>query len=784
MLLKPLPDTPHCVAPPGWGDKMKLRAMNPSGQTLAEPNPAHLSAIRRHFEISLYFLILTGVLTLVSTGKLDLLTILVLPSAMLFKGYRWWHGKGPEFSSRVANWLTVIYFVFFPVDLWVISRILAVGAQNPSLYAALLATVHLMLFATVVRLYSATTIRDYLFLTMMGFTSMLAAAILTVDTVFLAFFFIFLGLAVSTFVALEMWRSAQGTVTRPMEIGTGVADQLHGALGVTSIGIALGALLVGGVIFLILPRFSGGYMSALNMQSTMITGFSDDVELGEIGEIKKNSMVVMRVTVDGGVAATRGLRWRGVVLSKFDGKRWYNDPHEPTTLAAPAEGGWFHVNPVQGLAHNTGNPVHYTVLLEPIGSTALFFANEVETLRGRFGDDTSGRPSFGQHRTYLLKDFTGSIFNPYHSYTRMEYEANSLVPSPPPAAVRDAGTDYPTAIRDTYLQLPKLDSRIPALAQQIAERAATPYDKARAIEEYLRTHFGYTLDLSGTPQGDPLAYFLFQKRAGHCEYFAAAMTVMLRTQGIPARYINGFQTGEYNDVAGDLVVRASDAHSWVEAYFPGFGWLTFDPTPPSTEKPPGFFAQIFHYLDWFELQWSEWVINYDFLHQVTVAQNVGRFSRDWAERIRNDFSSMRRSATDRMKLWQERIARSPADRTAILFLFGIFVVGVLILRPEVRRRLRVVWRTKILPARIMTSHLATLQYMEMLHVLARGGIHKTAAQTPMEFAASLPDGTLAAPVIELTSIYQAARYGGKPADPKHASSLIERIRTFLRSGRK
>ena len=116
------------------------------------------------------------------------------------------------------------------------------------------------------------------------------------------------------------------------------------------------------------------------------------------------------------------------------------------------------------------------------------------------------------------------------------------------------------------------------------------------------------------------------------------MTVMLRTLDIPARYINGFQTGEYNDVAGDLVVRASDAHSWVEAYFPGFGWLTFDPTPPSNEPPPGLFARISHYWDWFELQWSEWVINYDFVHQITVAQNLGRFSRDWTERIRAEFS--------------------------------------------------------------------------------------------------------------------------------------------------
>src|SRR5579863_5722016 len=209
--------------------------MDPAGQTPAETIPVHLSAIRRHFEISLYFLLLTGVLTLVCTGKLDLVSILVLPAAMLYKGYRWWHSKGPEISNRVATWLTVAYFIFFPFDLWIISRMLAAGAQNPGLYAALLATVHLMLFATIVRLYSATTTRDYLFLTMMGFTSMLAAAILTVDTIFLGFFFIFLGLAVSTFVALEMWRSAQGTVTRPMESGTSAASHLHNALGITSV---------------------------------------------------------------------------------------------------------------------------------------------------------------------------------------------------------------------------------------------------------------------------------------------------------------------------------------------------------------------------------------------------------------------------------------------------------------------------------------------------------------------------------------------------------------------
>src|SRR5258708_32278077 len=132
------------AAPPGPCDvKLLIRAMDSAGSIRIETPLGHLSALRRHFEISLYFLLLTGVLTLVSTGKLDLVSIFLLPVALLFKGYRWWRGKGPEISNRAASWLTVAYFIFFPVDLWVISRALARGAQNPGLYGALLATVHL-----------------------------------------------------------------------------------------------------------------------------------------------------------------------------------------------------------------------------------------------------------------------------------------------------------------------------------------------------------------------------------------------------------------------------------------------------------------------------------------------------------------------------------------------------------------------------------------------------------------------------------------------------------------
>jgi hypothetical protein len=747
----------------------------------AEPAPvsADLSALRKHFEISLYFLLLTGVLTLGSTGKLDLVSILLPPVALLVKGYRWWRGMGPEISNRVGGWVTIAYFIFFPFDLWIISRALAADTQNPGLYGALLATIHLMLFAIIVRLYSASKTRDYLFLTLMAFTSMLAAAILTVDTGFLVFFFLFMALAVSTFVGLEMWRSAQGAVVQPLQSGTRAANRLHHALGVTSAAIAFGSLAVGAVIFLLLPRFTGGYMSGLNLQPTLISGFSDDVELGEIGQIKKSSEVVMRITVEGGFGAASGVHWRGIALTTFDGRRWYNGPHDPSTIM-PGGDAWFHLNMGEITKRRPGREIQYTVLLEPIASTALFFVNQADSVRGKFNSDAgSGYMSF--RRSYLLEDPTGSVFNPYHNFSRMEYEARSVLPAPPATALRATGSDYSESMRQTYLQLPKLDPRIPELAKQIMGRADNPYDKARAMEIYLRSHYGYTLDLSGTPPPDPLAYFLFAKRAGHCEYFASAMTVMLRSAGIPARIVNGFLTGEYNDVGGDFIVRASDAHSWVEVFFPTYGWLTFDPTPAAEETAPGTFAQFARYWDWFQLQWNEWIINYDFMHQVTLAQNLQRVSRDWTEQLRRMFADARREATDKLEAWQARAMHTAAFLPTSFAVISALCVLVILLQPKVQQRLMTLWHLRISTASAMTPHLATIQYNEMLRLLSRGGIRKAPGQTPVEFASSLPDGNLAEPVQELTTMYQEARFGGQTSDPQRASSLLTVIQTHVQS---
>ena len=137
-----------------------------------------------------------------------------------------------------------------------------------------------------------------------------------------------------------------------------------------------------------------------------------------------------------------------------------------------------------------------------------------------------------------------------------------------------------------YLQVPPLDERVPELARQITASAGNPFDRAAALERYLMSRFGYTLELPRVSPQDPIADFLFVRKRGHCEYFASSMAIMLRTLGIPSRVVNGFRTTEFNDLTGNYVVRASSAHSWVEAYFPNYGWISFDPTPGTPRAAP------------------------------------------------------------------------------------------------------------------------------------------------------------------------------------------------------
>ena len=444
-----------------------------------------LPAVQRYFEVSLFLLVSTGIFAVISTGKLDIFSTFIPVAVLVYKAGRLWRGRGPELSVRTATGLVLAYFLFFPIDLWVLSRTVSQGAPNPALYSALLAAIHLMLFATLVRLLSSRSNRDYAFLAMLAVTCMLASAILTVETGFLIALAIFLVLAVSTFVALEIRRGANDAVSPPLEPGSPLAHRLNRALGLTSALVAIGTLLVGGAIFFMLPRFTTGYLSALNLQPKLMTGFSDDVTLGEIGEIQKSSAVVMRIHIDGDPTLAEGVHWRGIILTNFDGRRWFTPPREQIVVSADSAGTYRLDAPLLPAGYSI--PLHYTVLMEPIATDAIFVAPRIATLQGRFSNDTEHLGG-EKHNGYLILDQTGSLSNPFHNNSKIRYEATSNLPIIPAPQLRLASPDFPDSVTGPYLQVPRLDPRIKQLAEQITAGSANEYDKAAKIAHHAHHH--------------------------------------------------------------------------------------------------------------------------------------------------------------------------------------------------------------------------------------------------------------------------------------------------------
>ena len=728
----------------------------------------------RFFRISLFLLLLTAILTLIGTGKIDLFTSIVAAVALLFRARRWWYGHQPELTSRTATFMVLCYVLFFPLDMFFISRSLAANSPNPPLYAALISSVHFLIFIMLVRLYSAKTDRDAHFLVMLAFAAVLASAVLTVDTTFLFLFFLFLLFAVATYAALELRRGTTGALVPFAAAMPESEKKLARALGFAAVGVAAGAIVCGTILFFLLPRVSAGYMGKTSFNPTLLTGFSDQVELGQIGEIKKSSAVVLRVET-GALVNYPALRWRGNALANFDGRRWTSAEHGAETLFANSEG-WIALRARPKPGELSGEILQFTVLQEPMASDALFLAGTALAVRGNFTGEAGG---VSHRRSYLYRDAAGSLINPFHNYVSVRYTGISQLPALDRARLASSGEDYPQAITDTYLQLPEIDPRIPALARTATQGAQNPYDKAAALEKYLKTKFSYTLNLTGNPGKEPLAHFLFETRAGHCEYFASSMTVMLRTLGIPSREVNGFLPGEFNELGGDYIVRASDAHSWVEAYFPGSGWIVFDPTPDAPIVAASFYSRLAQLADWAELTWNDWVISYDFAHQTALAQTVQMRSRNWRELGTAWFAEKQRHMKDRLSVWQ-------IHHGSFSYVLPLSLVLLLIAMRYgwIGRMLRQIKALLVLRGRTAgaaSSQIASRMYIELLQIMGRHGYPRTETQTPFEFAAVVKKLSLGAMVEEFTSLYSVARYGGAACDIPRLQELLTTIRAELRT---
>ena len=707
-------------------------------------------AIDKYFELSLYLLVLTGFATLAGTGGLDLPSVLLAGSALAFRGFLLAKGRRIVIPDRWTTPLSIAYFFFFAIDYFAFSR------------AFLPATIHLALFGVVVRMFSVRRERDHLTLAILAFLMVLAAAVLTVDSVFLFSFAAFMLMAVATFALMEMRRSGHSANIHARH-SSDPQEHRHLAFALSRfVPVLMGMILAcGAALFFVMPRLSAGYLGGYSFGTDFSSGFSDHVQLGQIGEIQQSNSVVMHIQIDGDSTGRYELHWRGISLADFDGHMWSNS-REQFFLRRRADNS-FAVPEPDGIASSrpasSENVIHYRVLMEPIGTNVFFLAPWAHTLSGDY--------------RMIAGDFGGAVYDFDSRRTISRYEATSDIGTPSAGELRAAGRRYPAAVAGKYLRLPALDARVPQLADQITRSASNDYDKAAAIENYLRTRFGYTLQLPQTKEKDPIANFLFERKQGHCEYFASAMAVMLRTLGIPSRVVNGFRSDEFNDITGSYVVRAKNAHAWVEAYFPGYGWQLFDPTPSGSASGTRHgWARLALYVDAMSSFWRDWIVSYDTSHQFTLGQaavsgsrSVWVESRKWA---RKKYGAMLQWA----RRSQDRVEHSPAGWAVAA---GALAIGILLLANlgRILRRLHESW-VSAHPERSPEAA-ASIWYERMARALARRGVRKGTSQTPREFLTKIDDQRLREPVARFTAVYESARFGNSVEDASRLPELYAEV---------
>ncbi len=586
-----------------------------------------------------------------------------------------------------------------------------------------------LIFTQVLKLLGRKRMRDVVQIFLLSFFQFLAGAIITVSFSFAVAFVLYIAAAIWALMAYEMRKGSLDSGASGRDGDPGVVTPMFLS---TTFLLSFGIFLLAALIFVTVPRMRGNYLRTDFMRSGELrSGFSDEVKLGKVGEIKLDSSPVMMVRILNRAVDTlpAPLYWRGIALDEFDGSSWratgggrYGGPESATYRRAP---------------EGRGREGHLAqeVITESLDTDVLFAAN--------FPVSYSSVPG---GRVAQVND---SFILPGRISGRIKYVAYSNVYPPEADDLRAAGDDYSGIDSERYLQLPPLAPGVSELALEITSSDRNAYDKALAIKRHLLMNYAYTRTLEGGKGDFPLEEFLFGVKEGHCEYFSTAMVVLLREAGIPARVVNGFIGGEWNEHGQFFLVRESDAHSWAEAYFPEYGWVTFDATPEGGTGGIASSSFIASYIDYLRYRWNRYVIDFSQRDQIRLFNDI-RDRWNWQQG----------------KLSGPRgiLARPDSSVVAVITLSGI-AIWILLRRPSLRAFFRP-GRGGGAPGK------ATVIYGNALKVLSRRGFTRPAWMTPREFSEHLKRSPYpgASVMDELTDKYLSIRFGGA-ADAREITTL-------------
>ena len=605
-------------------------------------------------------------------------------------------------------------------------------------------------FLQVSRLFTRRNGRDHEQIAALAFLHLIAATVLSSDIEYGAIYL--------AFVIVTPWMLALSHLRRQIEEresgAEGHAEDVDRKLASKNLvpgrflwGTALLTLplFVGTtILFLAFPRVGVGLLSFGQQMGQHVTGFGSDIELGQFGMIRDDPTVIMRVTPANMPAAPptdRTFRLRGTSFDRYDGRRWTRT--ETASHPMPSYEGYFAITAMP--QPEVDEPLR--ISLDHLDETVLFFPEHTVGLwvEGRMvsgGRDRSRElsRSDGLEIRYFDDDELGLVYTAFVA---------------PPTRRRIALLTKDE--EDRYLQQPDSTAmeHIGTLAQTVTRSARNDSERATLIERFLRSdgQFRYSLEMPDTRGRDPLEAFLFYEKYGHCEYFATAMVMMLRSLGIVSRNVTGFLGGRLNPYGGYYAIRLGDSHSWVEAYLPGEGWRSFDPTSATRNRmgpeSEGVFAEVRALFDALRTRWANDVVGYDLRIQMSGAARI----LDW---LRGG------SRPSRFNRDNPNETRSPGERNPAPWkvLVGALCAAGLVFGAWFLLRRR---RPPVRHLDSLEARRAVRLYRALERLLRRAGVPRPPSRTPLEHALQLKKQGFpsSAEVLAITQAYLGTRYGRK-----------------------
>jgi transglutaminase-like putative cysteine protease len=723
-----------------------------------------------------YLLVLGAFATLSCTGAVTPL----MASIFLFLVAVSWRidGDGPRAAlfDRRLTLTRVIVGAVLVQRTWVLAR------QLPE--PDLVPVVDFVLVALAAKLCYRRNNRDDVHVFVLAFLLVLAAAALGGNFLFALGFVFYVLVATWALVLFHLRRemeenylvkhSAQAPskkvgIERILASRRVVGRSFFVATGVVAAVVATGAV----ATFALVPRMGGGFVFGAPRPTANLIGFSDDVSLGHYGTLSSdNPAVALRATVpriealptqDARDQATGALYWRGTIYDSYEGGHWTRSQRPDLRTRLGAVNQLVVVDEAALERRTLDRQVIDVVSLAAPVAFALDrpVAFELEAPR-------AGAPS-GLQVEPRWSGEVGLRLAPPGAPPVGEGTQDARAELRSPAGVRyiaysardgaDGGLPAPSAATlSAYLQLPQtLPARVGALARAVTAPAQDAAGKVQAVVSWLRSTHTYSLRLPRPAPGlDPVESFLFETPEGHCEYFASATALLLRAAGIPTRYVNGYLGGEWNEIGHYVAVRDNRAHSWVEAYLPGAGWVRVDATPPMPSLARA--GRLRQVLDSLDFHWSRWIVGYDLSRQLELgrrlARHVGLHAPD--------------SPVGRAPRWS----------------WPMVLIAVAAVAAAASR----VWPTRaarLRPARVEPVSAAPVQrlYARAIARLARLGLPRARAETPREYAARVSRAGMdgAATLAELTELYAAARFGGRAVDRETLRRLARGVPTLGRA---